>query len=145
MSTLIKRLEKHTADNLVLWVKFHNLHWHVRGRQFKAVHEMTEGYYDELAEDHDAFAERLVQLGVKAPASVKQYLNMSSVPELDAKDFTVEEVLNSVKKDFEYLLAEYKESRILAAESGDTSSEALLVDCIARLEKQIWMLSASLA
>ena len=59
---IIDRLKKHTADNLVLWVKLHNLHWNLHGSQFKAVHELTESYYNELGEDYDALAERLVQL-----------------------------------------------------------------------------------
>jgi starvation-inducible DNA-binding protein len=143
--TIIDRLKKHTADNLVLWVKFHNLHWNLRGRQFKAVHEMTEAYYDELAEDYDAIAERLVQLKAVPPVTLAESLSLSSFPELSKSSFAVEDVLRLVKEDFEQLLSQYRETRKLAADAGDSTTEAFFVDAVARLEKQLWMLDASLA
>lgn len=144
-STIIERLKKHTADNLVLWVKFHNLHWNLRGRQFKAVHEMTEAYYDELAEDYDAIAERLVQLKAVPPVTLAESLALSSFPELPKSSFGVEDVLRLVKEDFEQLLAAYRETRKLSADAGDSTTEAFFVDAVARLEKQLWMLDASLS
>lgn len=140
---IIDRLRQHTADNLVLWVKLHNLHWNLRGSQFKAVHELTESYYDELAEDYDALAERLVQLKAKPPVSLKSSLALSGFPELERDAFAVAEAIGIVRADFEKLLKEYRATRSLAAEAGDSSTEALLVDIVARLEKELWMLEAS--
>ena len=141
---IIKRLRKHTADNLVLWVKFHNLHWNLKGANFKAVHELTESYYDDLAEDYDALAERVVQLGAKPPVTLKDSLAESGFSELDKDSFSVEEVLSLVRADFEKLVAEYKKTREIAAGAGDSTTEALMVDAAARLEKQIWIIGASL-
>jgi starvation-inducible DNA-binding protein len=105
---------------------------------------MTEAYYDQLAEDYDTFAERLVQLGGKAPPSLAASLKASGVQETDKTSFTCEEVLQLVQKDFTYLAAEYKTARKAAAAEGDSTTEALYVDAIGRLEKQLWMLDATL-
>lgn len=144
MSKTVTNLKKHTADNLVLWVKFHNLHWNVRGPQFKAVHEMTEAYYDAIAEDYDALAERLVQLGEKPPVTTAECTALSSVKEVAKNGFTVAEVLDIVKADFTALVDEYHAARTEAAESGDSTTEAIYVDMVARLEKQLWMIDATI-
>lgn len=141
---LTERLKRHTADSLLLWVKFHNLHWNLHGFQFKAVHELTEGYYDELAEDYDLFAERLVQLGEKPPVTLAASLKAAGLSELERDSFTVQEVLSAVRQDFLGLLDEYRESRDLAAEAGDSTTEDIFVGIVARLEKEIWMLEAAL-
>lgn len=144
MSKTVSYLKKHTADNLILWVKFHNLHWNVRGPQFKPVHEMTEAYYDAIAEDYDALAERLVQLGEKPPVTAAECAALSSVKETAQNGFTVAEVLGIVKEEFTALTAEYKTARAEAADTGDSTTEALYVDMVARLEKQLWMIDASI-
>lgn len=144
MSKTSDYLKKHTADNLVLWVKFHNLHWNVRGRQFKPVHEMTEAYYDEFAEDYDALAERLVQLGEKPPVTTVECLSLSSFKELAKNTFSVEDVLTIVKADFGELVKEYRIARDTAADAGDSTTESLYVDMVSRLEKQLWMIDASI-
>ncbi|HSV55727.1 MAG TPA: DNA starvation/stationary phase protection protein [Magnetospirillaceae bacterium] len=143
-ATIIERLKRHTADSLVLWVKFHNLHWNLRGSQFKGVHELTEAYYDGLAEEYDAFAERLVQLKAKPPVTLKASLELSAFPELGRDSFQVPEVLSIVRADFEKLLSGFRQTCSLASGAGDVTTEAMLVDSIAKLEKQIWMLDASL-
>jgi len=144
MSKTVENLKKHTADNLILWVKFHNLHWNVRGRQFKPIHEMTEAYYDAFAEDYDALAERLVQLGEKPPVTTAECASLSTFKEPTKNGFTVEEVLDAVKADFTALVSEYRAARTAAADAGDSTTEAMYVDMVARLEKQLWMIDASI-
>jgi len=144
MSKTVPYLKKHTADNLILWVKFHNLHWNVRGPQFKPIHEMTEAYYDAFAEDYDALAERLVQLGEIPPVTTSECIALSSVKETAENGFSVAEVLAVVKTDFTALVTEYRTARDEAADSGDSTTEALYVDMVARLEKQLWMIDATI-
>jgi len=139
------RLSKHVADLAALFVKLHDYHWHVKGPQFKVIHEMTEAYYDEVNEQLDAVAERLVQLGGTAPASLKAYSAATSIADAGKSSYSADDVLSGVIKDFDYLLGEFKATRKIAADSDDAASDALFSDYIAGLEKKLWMLRATKA
>jgi DNA-binding ferritin-like protein len=52
-------------------------------------------------------------------------------------------VIGIVEADLGKLAAEYRETRARAADSGDSTTEALFADALARLEKQLWMLDVS--
>lgn len=140
---LMDRLSHHVADLAALFYKLHDYHWHVRGPRFKVIHEMTEAYYDEVNEQLDAIAERLVQLGGVAPASLRAYAAKTKIADLEKGSYTDDEVVAGVQKDFDYLLGEFKETRRLAADSDDAATDAMFADYIADLEKKIWMLRAT--
>ncbi|WP_428768951.1 DNA starvation/stationary phase protection protein [Treponema sp. HNW] len=143
MSNITKRLAVHTADFAVLYVKLHNYHWHVKGLEFKPIHELTESYYEKMTEAYDAVAERLLQLGEKAPSTMKGYLEVSGIKEEAARTFTPAEVIKMVLADFEYLAKELQTTRIEAADSNDSTTDAILAGLIEHLEKEIWMLKSS--
>ena len=141
---IVERLAKHVADFGVLYTKLHNYHWHVGGLEFSVIHQLTEGYYEDVAENYDSLAERILQLGGTAPASLKEYLALTGIKEETKKTFTAKEVITGVKADFEYLLSELRETRKAAADSNDATTDSLLTDLVADLEKKIWMLNATL-
>jgi antigen tyF1 len=141
---IVERLAKHVADFGVLYTKLHNYHWHVGGLEFSVIHQLTEGYYEDVAENYDSLAERILQLGGTAPASLKEYLALTGIKEETKKTFTAKEVVTGVKADFEYLLSELRETRKAAADSNDATTDSLLTDLVADLEKKIWMLNATL-
>ncbi len=140
MNNINKRLAIHTADMAVLYIKLHNFHWHVKGLQFKLIHELTEGYYEEMAEAYDAVAERMLQLGEQAPASMKEFLELSNIKEEYTKNFTPADVLEKVISDFEYLVKELQITRTEAADANDSTTDSILTGIIENLEKQIWIL-----
>ncbi len=145
MSTKInERLSNHVADLAAVFFKLHDYHWHVQGPRFKTIHELTESYYDDINEVLDAVAERLVQQGGVAPASLKTYAGKTKIAVPEKGSYTDEEVVAGVKADFEYLLKEFKETRRLAAEEDDAATDNLFADYITDLEKKIWMLRATL-
>jgi len=69
MTQVIKTLEVILADTYALYLKTQNYHWHVKGPQFKSLHELFEMQYRELAEAVDQLAERLLIMGHHAPAT----------------------------------------------------------------------------
>lgn len=141
---IIDGLKKHTADSFVLWAKFHNLHWNLYGTQFRSVHVLLEEYYDELSEDFDAFAERVLQLGDKPPVTIDQYKKLTTFAEETKGSFSITETLNIVLKDFEALNKEYSAAKAAAAEANDFATEDLYSGIIGRIQKQIWMIKSTL-
>ena len=51
---IVERLAKHVADFGVLYTKIHNYHWHVGGLNFLVIHQMTDGYYEDVADSYDS-------------------------------------------------------------------------------------------
>ena len=144
MNKVAERLVKHVADCGVMYVKIHNYHWHVGGAEFNRVHEMTESYYEEMTEAFDSLAERLLQLGEKAPATLKEYLKLTGIKEEEKNSFNIKDVASSLKSDFEYLLGELHATQKLAADDGDCTTDGIVSGIIAKLEKHVWMLKAIL-
>jgi starvation-inducible DNA-binding protein len=142
---LIELLNKNLANLQILYVKLHNYHWNVKGMNFKSIHEMTEAYYDYFAEQYDEAAERVVQLGGKPLATIQDYLNNASLKEESKNDFDVKIVLNSVLADFEFLNKEFKLISKTADENLDMPTASYADNNVAWLEKQIWMIKASIS
>ncbi len=142
---LIEMLNKNLANLQVLYVKLHNYHWNVKGMNFKLVHEMTESYYDYFAEQYDAVAERIVQLGGKPFATLQDYLKNASLKEEIKKTFEAKYVLRSLLSDFEQLNKDFKEISKVAGDAGDVPTANISDDNVAWLEKQIWMIKASIS
>ena len=141
---LIELLNKNLSNLQILYVKLHNYHWNVKGMNFKPVHEMTEAYYDYFAEQYDEVAERIVQLGGKPFVSLQDYLNNASLKEEIKKEFDVKYVLSAVLSDFKQLNKDFKEISKVAGESADVPTANIADDNVAWLEKQIWMITASI-
>lgn len=141
---LIEMLNKNLSNLQVLYVKLHNYHWNVKGMNFKPIHEMTEAYYNYLAEQYDEVAERIVQLGGKPFATLQNYLNNASFKEESKNEFDTKYVLNAVLVDFEKLNKEFKEISKVAGDSEDVPTANIADDNVAWLEKEIWMINASI-
>lgn len=145
MSKVIEQLNQIQADVWVLNVKFHNYHWNVKGKQFFSIHDYTEKEYEHLFEIFDEVAERAIQLGGKALVCPKVLLEQAKVSKAQKDSFTCEEVVKAVRADLEYLLAEFVKLAEIADEEDDRTTTALAEDNIARYEKSIWMLNATLS
>lgn len=141
---LIELLNQNLANLQILYVKLHNYHWNVKGMNFKPVHETTEAYYDHFAEQYDEVAERIVQLGGKPLSSLEEYLKNATLNEEIKKEFEVKYVLSSIVSDFKLLNKDFKEISKAASENADVPTGNIADDNVAWLEKQIWMVTASI-
>lgn len=145
MSKVVTQLNQIQADAHALFIKFHDYHWNVKGIQFFSVHEYTEKAYEDMAEIFDDAAERAIQLGGKAVTKPEE-LNKLAHPKIDNKgSYTPTEVLKGVLGEYEHLLGEFKKLEEVADKAKDSTTVAMAQDKIAKYEKAIWMLKATLA
>ncbi|EFC33359.1 DNA starvation/stationary phase protection protein [Campylobacter jejuni] len=142
--SVIKQLLQMQADAHHLWVKFHNYHWNVKGLQFFSIHEYTEKAYEEMAELFDSCAERVLQLGDKAITCQKVLMENAKSPKVEKDCFTPLEVVELIKQDYEYLLAEFKKLNEVAEKENDTTTADFAQENIAKYEKSLWMIGATL-
>lgn len=129
--------------NLAVWnVKLHNLHWNVVGPMFKPVHEYTESLYDEAFEAFDAVAEVLKMRGEMPLCSMKDYLAVATVKEVEARAYSCCEVVGMVREDMELMLNLAKEIRKAAADADDFQVQAMFEDFMEGFVKQLWFIDA---
>lgn len=139
------KLNQYVADLTVMYTKLHNVHWYVEGRQFHAMHELFEMYYDKVTEDLDVVAERMLQLEFKPVATLKGALEIAKIEERGeefGKDLDFVEI---VRKDFEYLLGLTMEVKEEADKAGDDPTVDIMNEFTAYYQKQLWMIKATLA
>lgn len=140
---VIEVLNKQVADWNVLFTKLHNFHWYVKGPHFFVLHEKFEQYYTEAAEHIDEIAERILAIGGKPVATMKEYLTRSSVQEASYGE-TAEGMVESILKDYEMMLDELKKGMEIAENANDETTSDLLLGIYTELEKHAWMLRAFL-
>ncbi|NLC16956.1 MAG: DNA starvation/stationary phase protection protein [Clostridiales bacterium] len=143
MDNVKKALNKQVANFAVLYIKLHNYHWFVKGNLFYTLHEKFEELYDEVTGYFDEVAERLLMIGGRPAATMKEYLSLASIQEASGNEST-EEMVQAIVKDFETVNAELAEGIKAAAEAADEATVDLFVTISKDLQKNIWMLKTLL-
>jgi starvation-inducible DNA-binding protein len=142
MTSVIKKLEVLLADTYALYLKTQNYHWHVKGPQFKSLHELFEMQYRELAEAVDQIAERILILGHKAPATFKEFTQLKTIKDGDSTH-DANQMVTELAKDHEILVNDLNQAIKIAQENHDEGTVNILSDRVAAHEKAHWMLGAS--
>ena len=137
-------MNKYVADLAVLNVKFHNLHWNVVGDNFETVHVYIEKLYDDLFLKFDEVAERIKMLGDFPKASLASYLEVTTVTELENRDYQIQETYQTLQKELETLKQLAYDIRTLADDNDDFVTVSLMEDHIAVYDKEIWFIKQTL-
>lgn len=140
----LELLQKYLSNLAILNTKLHNIHWNVVGGEFVQVHNFTEEIYNQLFEDFDEVAELLKMKEIMPLSTVAQYLENATIEEIIAKDFSIRESLEIVKKDLESMKASATEIRNVADEAGDFEVVGIFEGYVAFYSKNIWFLDSIL-
>ncbi|WP_249029712.1 Dps family protein [Tannockella kyphosi] len=135
-------LNKYLADTAVLYIKFHNLHWNVVGKQFKNIHEYLETIYDGFADVLDEVAENIKMNGQTPLASMKDYLAVSTVKELDNIEISASETLNIAKQDIASIKAFGEAIRKTAGNEDCYDVVSMMEGHLTNYNKTLWFLEA---
>ena len=132
------------TDLTALSVDGKQAHWHVRGANFQAVHELLDSVVDHARDYADTAAERVVALGLPIDARIQTVGTGTTTPVMTAgfqqSDAVIAEVIASIDATLVTVRTAVDELATLDAVSQDVAIE------IARgLEKDRWFLFAHLA
>ncbi len=133
-------MNKLIADFTVLYTKLHTYHYNVVGPEFYSMHVMLEGEYNTFHGWIDEAAEALKIDGDHPVASLKEMLELSTVKEVESRDYTAKEILEDLLKDYEELLEYMYEIKA----SLPMLQENMIEEFIAYLAKQVWFFKATL-
>jgi starvation-inducible DNA-binding protein len=132
------------ADSYTLYLKTHNFHWNVEGPMFQTLHLMFETLYNELALAVDLVAERIRALGVLAPASYKEYAELTSIKESKGA-VPAEEMIRQLIQGQEAVVKTARTIFPLAEAANDQVTIDLLTQRLQLHEKTAWMLRSLLS
>jgi len=132
------------TDLTALSVDGKQAHWHVRGANFQAVHELLDVIVDHARDWADTAAERVVALGLPIDARIQSVGSKTTTPVMTAgfqqSDAVIAEVIAAIDATLVTVRTAVTELAELDAVSQDVAIE------IARgLEKDRWFLFAHLA
>ena len=128
------------SDLITEYHKLQNYHWYVKGAEFFNVHAKLEEYYDAFLEVIDEVAETMLMNDLKPVASMKQFLEITSIKEANVEYVTADKVLNDILADFEHLKKSSIEIKELADSEGNYQISGLMDGYISNFAKNIWML-----
>lgn len=129
------------ADTYILYMKTQNFHWNIVDERFFFLHEMLDKQYHELAEAIDELAERIRTLNFKAPGSLRQLLELSSLEEAD-NDLNANLMLRQLLEDHRALANKIRPQIPDAQKYGDEGTADLFIERLRYHEKTAWMLQS---
>ncbi|GAC42839.1 Dps family protein [Paenibacillus popilliae] len=140
---LQQMLNQQVANLNLMYIKLHNYHWFVKGDLFFTLHEKFEEFYNEITGKMDEVAERLLTIGGKPYATLKEYAANATLPEAHGNE-KAEEMVKQLIDDFNQLITEFGEALKEADHIGDNVTNDMLIGMQGDLEKHIWMLNSYL-
>lgn len=142
MTDVAKKLSIILADTYALYLKTQNYHWHVKGSQFKSLHELFEMQYRELAEAVDQLAERLLMTGHRAPATFKEFEQLKTIKDGNSTS-NAKQMVMELAADHGTLVTDLNAALTIAQKNNDEGTISLLAERISAHEKSQWMLNSS--
>src|SRR5690606_39294016 len=104
---LNEELNVQVASWSVVYTKLHNFHWYVKGPSFFTLHVKFEELYNEATLHMDEIAERLLALGGKPVATMKEQLELSVVDEATSSE-SAEQMVDIVVSDYDKIMKSLK-------------------------------------
>ena len=141
MNKLIDLLNREVANFAILYTKLHQYHWNVKGLRFYQFHALFEKLYDEVTENMDIVAERVLMLEGQPLATLSDYLKHSTIKEGSGNE-TDMQMINQIVYDFMTIDEELKEAIKVAQGMVDEVTVDILIGIDSTLQKHLWMLKS---
>lgn len=143
--TVADQLAKLLADEFVLYTKTLNAHWNLEGPDFHSVHLYFEELYEQSAETVDSVAERIRQLGHYAPASLKDFLDLTHLTEKMNGGNNSANLIKNLLEDYESII-EFIRGNVneFADAHKDAGTSDYVTSLMEKHEKTAWMLRSHL-
>jgi starvation-inducible DNA-binding protein len=120
-----------------------HLHWNVAGRPFKPLHEHLDELVDSWRAFSDTVAERAVALGLAPDGRSSAVSASSELARAPMGSIDTDEALRELVLRLAEVTARIR-GRMDRLGELDTVSQDVLIETVRELEKQLWMLRASL-
>lgn len=140
------QLNQLVADISQLTVNIHQIHWYMRGREFFRLHPLMDDYMDQLNEQLDEIAERLIAIGGSPYSTTQEFIDHTGLSEEPGKfgKYSLNEYMQRLTDQFKYLRDQYQKGMEISDSEKDWPTQDMLNGFKAAVDKNIWTLNAFL-
>jgi starvation-inducible DNA-binding protein len=138
-----RELQATLVDLVDLSLLGKQLHWNIFGRPFKPLHEHLDVLVDSWRDLSDTVAERAVSVGVAPDGQSNSVSAETAIDPIDRGFLDTDTALQTLVHRVQGV-AEGIRERMDRLGELDLASQDVLIEVVRKLEKQLWMLRASL-
>lgn len=135
----LKELKLLLANSYVLALKTQNFHWNVEGAYFLMLHDLFEKQYEQLIEAIDDIAERIRTLNAYSPASMAEFLKITTLKESYTPQ-SYQEMIQLLMDDHQKIVSTLQKSIENLTSSSDQGTLDFLIQRLQAHEKATWIL-----
>lgn len=138
----IDLLNKRLADGIDLALATKQAHWNLKGPQFIGIHEMLDGFRDQLDDWNDMVAERVTQLGGTAVGTVQGVDEGTALPAYPTNIYAIADHLAALIDRYAGYANAVRQNIDDTDEAGDAGTADLFTEISRGVDKQLWFLEA---
>ena len=141
---IIALLQEHLANSLDMGSQAKQAHWNVKGPDFIALHELFDKIHEESEKAIDLIAERIVQLGGIAEATLRSAAKRTHLPEYPLNIAAGHEHVQALSTSIASYADGIRKAISHADEVKDVDTVDLLTEVSRGMEKYLWFVEAHL-
>ncbi len=138
----IELLNARLADTIDLALLTKQAHWNLKGPRFISIHEMLDGFRDQIDDYIDTMAERVVQLGGTALGTTQTVAKDTTLPPYPTNIYAIQHHLPALIDRYGTVAHAVRKAIDAAAEAGDSNTADIFTEASCGLDMALWFLEA---
>ncbi|GAB4321737.1 MAG: Dps family protein [Phototrophicales bacterium] len=139
-NTVVTILQRLLADEHVLYMKLRNYHWNVTGPHFRALHQLFEEQYTQLATTIDLIAERIRSYGAFALGTMQNMIEQARLEESPHNTLPARDMVANIVTDHETMVRNLRQDIDQVDDIDDDGAEDFLTGLLQTHQEMAWML-----
>lgn len=137
---VVDELNDLLANYHIYYQNIRGCHWNVKGTNFFTLHLKFEALYTQALTAIDEIAERVLTLGKPPYSTLQQYIDLSTIKQIDTIGMKDMDMVKNVVDNMDKLIAKQRELLKTTEDANDDGTNDLVNRLMQFLEKEHWML-----
>jgi starvation-inducible DNA-binding protein len=137
---VVDLLNDYLANYHIHYQKLRGCHWNIKGQNFFTLHVKFEELYTNAQLTIDEIAERVLTLGKPPHSRFQDYINESSIQEINTIGMPDMEMVEAILDDMAKLIEMERVLLMATEEAGDDGTNDMVNRFMQYKEKNTWML-----